>query len=92
MEKGDRALMEYIVLEELTDDRVAYRYYPEGKKEKIKEYGIVSLMRKKTTQRRNIDKICEEDEFKTYAFHALSRLEEYQGENEFPEKDLIAWY
>ena len=34
--------MEYIELEFLSDEKVSYRYYPEGGD----EYGIVSLMRK----------------------------------------------
>ena len=34
--------MEDLVLESLTDEKVTYRYYPEGKD----AYGIVSLMRK----------------------------------------------
>ncbi len=34
--------MERIYLLELTDEKVTYRYHPEGGK----EYGIVSLMRK----------------------------------------------
>ena len=75
-----------IYFEELTQEKVTYRYYPEGKE----KFGTVSLMRK--SGERVIDKLCESDKFKTYAFHALRRLEEYQEANNFPEKGLIAWY
>ena len=77
--------MEYIVLEELTDDRVAYRYYPEGGS----EYGIVSLDRK--TGERFHDKICP-DSISMYAGQAWRRLDEYQAAGEFPKRAQIAWY
>ena len=77
--------MEYIVLEELTDDRVAYRYYPEGGS----EYGVVSLMRK--TGELIHDKPCPDSIF-MYVEHAWQRLEEYQEKGNFPEKGMIAWY
>ena len=41
---------------------------------------------------RVIDKLCESDKSKNYAFHALRCLEEYQKKNEYPEKDLLMWY
>ena len=78
--------MEWIELIELTDEKITYKYYPEGKE----KFGIVSLMRKNSE--RVINSLCESDKFKTYAFHALALLEEYHEKDEFPEKDLIAWY
>lgn len=27
-----------------------------------------------------------------YAAHAFRRMEEYQNKNEFPKKDIVAWY
>ena len=77
--------MEWIYLEEITDEKITYNYFPEGKE----KFGIISLMRK--SGKRVIDKLCESDKFKTYAFQALRCLEEYQKKNEFPEKGLIMW-
>lgn len=84
MAKGARKLMEDLELELLTEDKVSYRYYPEGGK----EYGIVSLDRK--TGQRIHDKFCP-DTISLYAGQAWRRLEKYQRENRFPEKDMIAW-
>ena len=77
--------MEWIYLNELTDEKVSYRYYPENGK----EYGIVALMRK--TGELVHEKVCA-DTASSYHCHAWGRLEKYQRENNFPEKDLIAWY
>ena len=85
MEKGDIALMEYIELVELTDNKATYRYYPEGGQ----EYGIVSLNRK--TGERIHDKICP-NSISMYAGHTWRRLEEYQATGEFPKRAQIAWY
>ena len=76
--------MEYIELELLTEEKVSYRYYPEGGK----EYGIVSLNRK--TGERVHDKPCP-DTMSSYAGQAWARLDEYQEANRFPKKDLVAW-
>ena len=76
--------MEWIYLEELTEEKVSYRYYPEGNK----EYGIVSLIRR--TGKRVHDLPCP-DTLSLYARHAWDRLEEYQETNNFPKKDLVAW-
>ena len=78
--------MEWIYLENVTEERIKYRYYPESKE----KFGIVSLIRK--SRERVIDKLCESDKSKIYAFHALRCLEEYQKKNEYPEKDLLMWY
>lgn len=77
--------MEWIYRGEITEEKITYNYYPEGKE----KFGIVSLIRK--DGKRVIEKLCESDKFKIYAFHALKCLEEYQKKNEFPEKDLIMW-
>ena len=77
--------MEWIYLNELTDEKVSYRYYPEGKE----KYGIVALMRK--TGELIHEKVCP-DTLSNYYGHALHRLEKYQREDNFPEKDLIAWW
>ena len=77
--------MEYLKLELLTDDKVSYRYYPEGGK----NYGVVSLMRK--TGERVHDRQCP-DSVSSYAGQAWRRLDKYQRENHFPETDIVAWY
>ena len=77
--------MEWIYQEDITEEKITYKYYPEGKE----KFGIVSLVRK--NGERVIDKLCESDKFKTYAFHALRLLEKYHEKDEFPEKDLIIW-
>lgn len=77
--------MEDIKLELLTDEKVSYRYYPEGGE----RYGIVSLNRK--TGERIHDLPCP-DTISSYAGQAWRRLEEYQRKNHFPEKSLIMWY
>ncbi len=75
--------MEDLVLEALTEDKVTYRYYPEDGK----EYGIVALMRK--TGELIHEKECP-DTLSNYHCHAWRRLEKYQRDDNFPEKDLIA--
>lgn len=78
-------MMEWIILESLTDEKATYRYYPEDSK----EYGIVSLMRK--TGKRIHDK-PHPDVISEYARQAWRRLEEYQKNGHFPERGQIAWY
>lgn len=74
-----------IVPEKLTDKIVSYRYYPEFSK----EYGIVSVNRK--TKERSIDKVHEEFS-NVYAGHALCNICKFIDDDNFPEKDVIAWY
>ena len=76
--------MEWIELIELTDEKVSYRYYPEGKN----EYGIVSLMRKTGELIHDVPCL---NVLLTYAGHAWRRIEKYQKENNFPKKAMIAW-
>ena len=77
--------MEYIELELLTDEKVSYRYYPNGKE----AFGIVSLMRE--TGERIHDVHCP-GVSSSYAGQAWARLDEYQEAGEFPERALVAWY
>ena len=85
---GERGMnqMELILLFELTDEKVTYKYYPENETEK---YGIVSVDRR--TFKRKIEKLCEGygDE---YAFHALSYIERYARNNSFKESGKSVWY
>ena len=77
--------MEYLELELLTEDKVSYRYYPEGGQ----EYGIVSLDRQ--TGQRIHDLPCP-GSISAYAGQAWRRIEEYQRDNNFPERGLVAWW
>lgn len=77
--------MEWIYLDKLTDEKVSYRYYPENGE----EYGIVALVRK--TGELIHEKVCP-DILSNYYCHAWRRLEKYQRDNNFPEKDLIVWW
>ena len=77
--------MEYIELELLTDEKVSYRYYPNGKE----AFGIVSLMRE--TGKCVHDLPCP-DAPSMFARQAWSRIKKYQREGEFPERALVAWY
>ena len=77
--------MEDIVLEFLSDDKVSYRYYPEGKE----EYGIVTLMRK--TDEVIHDKVYP-DVSGMYKWQAVYRMRKYNETGEFPKKAMVAWY
>ena len=74
-----------IELIKLTEGLAIYRYYPE----KSNKGGIVSLDRK--TGERRLDEVAS-GYGTNYAAHALRRIEEYHRNNDFLEKDIIAWY
>ena len=76
--------MEWIYLEELTDEKVTYRYYPENGE----DFGIVSINRK--TGQRFHDMPCP-GVASLYAGQAWHRLDEYNRKSNFPEKALVAW-
>ena len=77
--------MEDIKLELLTEEKVSYRYYPEGGE----DYGIVSLMRK--TNKVIHDKVYP-DISGMYARQAVYRMRQYNKTGEFPEKATVMWY
>ena len=77
--------MVYVYLMELTDEKVTYRYHPDGGE----DFGIVSLMRK--TGKRIHDKPCP-NYTSMFARHAWRLLARYQEAGEFPEKGKIGWY
>lgn len=77
--------MEDLELVLLTDEKVSYRYYPNGKE----AFGIVSLMRK--TGKRIHDEPCP-GVSSEYARQAWARLDEYQESGNFPERGMVAWY
>lgn len=70
---------------ELTDQLARYRYFPE----KSKKSGIVALNR--DTGERILEKALD-GYGNTYAAHALCRIEEYQRNGEFLERDVVVWY
>ena len=82
--KSGGFMMERLVLEEVTQEKVTYRYYPE----QSKTYGVVVLMRK--TGQRILVKL-HPDYSSAYVGQAWKRLDEYQKTGDFPEKDLVAW-
>ena len=83
---GGQKIMEDLVLEELTEEKATYRYIPIGSD----EYGVVSIMRK--TGECTHDKQWPGSTTSVCAHQAWRRLREYQKNNKFPEKDLVAWY
>ena len=70
---------------DLTNSTARYKYYPEN----YDKSGIVALNRN-TGERILEEALAGYDS--TYAAHALRRIEEYQRNGKFPEKDIIAWY
>lgn len=68
-----------------TQKEVIYNYFPEHDN----EYGIVSI--NKDTGEPSIVKISPNDEFRTYLYHAISTMERYFKEDNFRDKDTIAW-
>lgn len=70
---------------ELTDSTARYEYFPE----KSDKSGIVSLNR--DTGERMFEKLAP-GYGNNYAAHALRRIEEFQKNGKFVEKDTVAWY
>ena len=70
---------------EVTDQIARYRYFPE----KSEVGGIVTLNR--NTGEWSAEKRL--DEYGgSYIAHALHRIEEFQRNGKFPEKDIVVWY
>jgi len=69
----------------LTDSKVEYAYYPEGKE----AYGIISfnLSTKEPTLLKDDGK-----NNSTYRGQAFKRIKEYDSNDDFPETGLVAWY
>lgn len=70
----------------IENDIIYYSYYPEGKNIK----GIVSINIK--TGEKNIVDLADNDKRKKYAIHVLSKLQQYRKDDNFKDKDGIAWY
>lgn len=77
--------MVLLKLLELTEHKVIYEYFPEGKEISGKvELNLV------TGERRIIEKA--EGYMSSYAFHALKKIEEYCDTGDFKESGIVAWY
>ena len=70
---------------EVTDRMARYRYFPE----KSEVSGVVALDR--DTGEWSAEKRLDEYD-SSYISHALRRIEEFQRDGNFPEKDIIVWY
>ena len=70
---------------ELTDSTARYKYYPENS-----ERSVIVALNRNTGERILEESLSGYDN--TYAAHALRRIEEYQRDGKFLEKDKIAWY
>ena len=77
--------MEHLELVLLTDEKVTYRYYPEGGE----AFGVVSLMRK--TGKRIHDVPCPGISSSLYARQAWYHIGQYQKAGEFPKRGQAAW-
>ena len=72
---------------EIKDGVIFYYYQKEGKG----EWGLLYYNSK--TKERGVVQLAEGDreEDARYRNHAIYRIKEYIEENNFPEKDLVAW-
>lgn len=79
--------MLYLRKKEIKDGIVYYYYQPEGKG----EWGLVYFVI--DSGKFGYEYLSENDEavWYYYRFHAYSRIKKYVKENNFPEKDLVAW-
>ena len=73
---------------EVTPEKLTYYYQPEGEG----EMGIITYYYK--AGRFTVEKKAEKDgkRLDTYITHSLMAFSEYVKKNEFPEKDMRAWY
>lgn len=72
---------------EIKDGVIYYYYQKEGKGEWGLLYYVIA------TKECGYMELAEDDseDFPNYRWHAFSRIERYIKENNFPEKDLVAW-
>ena len=70
---------------EITETMVKYKYYPEDSK----EYGIIMIDR--ISKKRKVVKEVT-GYGSNYLAHAFRRIEEYIKNENFQEKDIVAWY
>ena len=72
-------------LEFLSNEIVRYRYYPEDRE----DFGLIELNR--ITGEINLK--AEVKEYGSFYWrHAVYRIDEYFEADNFPEKDMVAWY
>lgn len=70
---------------EMTSGKVVYGYYPEDES----EYGIISANIR--TGEMKVEKIAENDKYRRYLSHAMSRLEELVQNSTYENKVTVAW-
>ena len=63
-----------------------YQYYPEGRE----AYGVILL--DVITGKAQLLNAAPNDEFKTYGFHAMHRIEDEMAKGVLPEKGTVAWF
>ncbi len=79
-------MLEFKLIEN-NNETVTYQYYPEGKKD---DFGVITI--KKSDSSIVKQSIAKSDEFKTYFFHMLHRIEKFIRNDQFKDEGLIAWY
>lgn len=79
--------MMWIRKKEIKDGVVYYYYQIEGKGEWGLLYFVIATREGGYVELAENDKV----DFPNYRWHAYYRIERYIKENNFPDKDLIAW-
>jgi len=69
-----------------TEDRITYRYFPEGKE----FFGSISVHKSDKSIVEQV--IAPNDEFKWYFFHMYKRIRQYIDEDKFQSNGIVAWY
>lgn len=73
-------------LVEITNSKVVYNYYPES----YVSYGTIVI---DITNAEVLSvTIAKDDTFEIYMNHAISKVEEFVKNNDYPEEQTVAWY
>lgn len=73
-------------LVEITSSKVVYNYYPEN----YVSYGTIVI---DITNGEVLSvTIAKDDTFEIYMNHAISKVEEFVKNNDYPEEQTVAWY
>ena len=78
-------MLRYKMLEN-TEDRITYRYFPEGKE----LFGSISVRKSDKAIIEQV--IAPNDEFKWYFSHMYKRIRQYIDEGKYQCDGIIAWY
>lgn len=73
-------------LVEITSSKVVYNYYPENSS----SYGtvVIDISHGEVVS----VNIAKDDTYEIYMHHAVSKVEEFVKENDYPEEYTVAWY